>query len=133
MAKKLVLPRVHALILCDAIRRDPDDEEVVTLVNVRTQIFADAFPYTHPRLCVYLQVTGHEGTAAGTVTLIQARTDQALLRYHLPTTSFKGPLALIPLSVRMRRCVFPEAGIYYIQVHFEEKLLGERFLELIQL
>jgi hypothetical protein len=133
MAKKLILPRVHAMVICDSIQRIPDVEPVHNLVGVRTRILAEEFPYTHPLLCVYLQVTGHPGTASGDVTLEHARTGLALAKQSLPNVPFEGPLVILPLSVRFRRCTFPEAGIYFIQVHFEGKLLGERSLELLEL
>ena len=68
MAKKLVLPRVHAMVLCDDFDQSTDEDGVFHLHGVRSRIEADAFPYTHSQLCVYLQLTGHRGrTAAGSL------------------------------------------------------------------
>ncbi len=132
MAKKLVLPRVHAIVLCDRIEDVSDEEDVFNLRGVRTRLVADAFPYTHPRLYVYLQLTGHLGSASGAVVVVHARTDQELARQVLPPIQFRGPLVLLPVYLRIRNCTFPEAGIYFIQTLFDDKLLGERFFELIE-
>ena len=47
MAKSLILPRVHARVLCDAIKVSQDEEGVCDLRGVRTQVVADSFPRTH--------------------------------------------------------------------------------------
>src|SRR5437867_1353639 len=129
MAKKPVLPRVHAIVLCDRIEDVPDEEDVFNLLGVRTRIYADSFPYTHLRLYVYLQLTGHVGSADGSITVLHPRTDQELFNSPLPTIQFRGPLVLLPLYARIRNCTFPEPGIYFVQVVFDGKLLGERLLE----
>jgi hypothetical protein len=41
-----------------------------------------------------------------------------------------GPLAPVALYWRLEDCVFPEAGVYWVQVFFEQKQLSERLLVL---
>ena len=132
MAKKLVLPRVHVMVLCDRVQELGDEEDVFNLLGVRTRIYADSFPYTPPRLYVYLQLSGHFGSASGAISVVHARTDQEVARQLIPSIQFRGPLVLLPIYVRIRNCTFPEAGIYFIQTFFDGKLLGERFFELIE-
>src|SRR5450755_2876103 len=62
---KAVLPRVHVMVRCDEIEPSSVEEDVFDLQGVRTHIIAPAFPYIHPLLCVYLQMTGHAGTVSG--------------------------------------------------------------------
>src|SRR5262249_36970680 len=100
------------------------------LQGVRTEILADTFPYTRSELCVYLQLTGHEGAASGWVKILDAQTDQELHGQSLPPIRFRGPLSVVQFAVRMRDCSFPVAGVYYVQLFFEEKLCCERFLQL---
>ena len=50
---KLVLPRVHVMVLCDEIEATPTEEDVFDLKGVRTSIAAPAFAHVHPQLCVY--------------------------------------------------------------------------------
>jgi hypothetical protein len=45
MAAKAVLPRVHAMVVCDEIESG-DEEDVYNLIGVRTSIQATSFPYT---------------------------------------------------------------------------------------
>jgi Family of unknown function (DUF6941) len=72
MARKLILPRVHAMVLCDSIKRAPDEEGVHNLVGVRTRILAEELPYTHPQLGIYLQVTGR-ASAPQTAHILRGR------------------------------------------------------------
>lgn len=132
MAKHLILPRVHVMVLCDDIEPSLEEEGVFQLLGVRSALQADSFPYIHPELCVYLQVTGHPGRTSGTVILFQAETDRTLRRRSLPAVDFLGPLNIIPLAGRLRNCEFPAPGLYYIQITFEGKLLGERLLQLVK-
>src|SRR5260370_42619944 len=58
MAKR-ILPRVHVLVLCDDLEDRFEDVAAFNLTGVRTHSVAPAFPYRHPQLDVYLQVTAH--------------------------------------------------------------------------
>ncbi len=126
MAEQLVLPRVHALIVCDEVEQSPDDERVFNLIGVRTAIRAPSYPYTHPGLSVYLQLSGHEGTASGNVVVVNARTDEEVFYQPTPDYAFLGPLVVLQAGVRFESCTFPEPGLYYVQVYFGQKLVHER-------
>ena len=61
---ELVLPRVQAMVLCDAIDESAQEGSVFHLKGVRSEIEVPFFPYTHSRLGVYLQMSGHKGEVA---------------------------------------------------------------------
>ena len=100
------------------------------LRGVRTRISAPSFPYQHPQLAVHLQMTGHEGAARGRIVVVNARTDEVLFSKAPHEVQFHGPLHFVPVSLWITDCTFPEEGIYYVQVHFDDKLIGERSLHL---
>ena len=129
---KLVLPRVHVMVLCDEINASPTEADVFDLRGVRTSIAAPAFPYRHLQLCVYLQLTGHEGAASGEILIARADTDATVHYQPTGTVQFQGPLALIPLGVWLTDCDFPEAGLYYVQAYFDQKIIAERPLWLMR-
>ena len=97
---KMVLPRMHVMVLCDEIEPSAEEAEVFDLRGVRTYIAAPAFPYAHPQLCVYLQLTGHEGTASGEIRIVLAETDDTVYRQEVGPVPFVGPLVLVPLRQR---------------------------------
>jgi hypothetical protein len=111
MAKKSILPRVHVMVVCDDIEVRTDETDLFNLRGVRAQILADVFPYRHPRLCVYLQVTGHEGVADGVLQVVRARTDEVLRTYVIKAIEFLGPTVIVPVQVRLKDCEFPGPGV----------------------
>jgi hypothetical protein len=126
MAKKLVLPRVHVMILCDEIEARPEDDETFDLLGVRTRIHADGFPYTHSQLCVYLQLTGHQGTTHCHITLSNADTDDEVYRGPSLELELQGPLVILPVGFWLEDCSFGSPGLYYAQAYCDGKLAGER-------
>src|SRR5437868_3006546 len=78
MAEGLVLPRIHVMVLCDEVEQRPDDENAYNLLGVRTELYAPAFPYAHPQVLVYLQLTGHEGRSTCRVEVLRAATDHVI-------------------------------------------------------
>jgi hypothetical protein len=116
------------MVLCDAIERAPGEDDVFNLIGVRTQIRAGSFPYSHPQLCIYLQVTGHQGTAACHVEVVPAGGDSAVFSSPEQDVQFEGPLVVVPVVWLIERCSFPEAGLYYVQVYFGQRLACERLL-----
>ena len=129
---KVVLPRVHVMVLCDEIEPSSVEEDVFDLRGVRTHIVAPSFPYTHPQLCVYLQMTGHEGVASGRAAVTFNEAEEALAKTEDYPISFQGPLAFMHVAWNIYDCVFPEPGVYYVQVFFDDKLIHERALFLYQ-
>jgi hypothetical protein len=128
-----VFARIHVLVLCDAVEELPGEEDVFDLSGVRTQVQATAFPYVHPQLCVYLQVTGHAGMASGYLVLVQETTEEEILRLPIEAFQLSGPLELIPVWLWLRDCEFPDPGVYWFQVFLNEKLVAERRFRAIAL
>jgi hypothetical protein len=125
---KLVLPRVHAMVLCDGVRESEDEEGVFDLTGVRTVIETSSFPAMCPRLCVFLQASGHRGEAYLHVEIEQPGTDDVLHSTKQKVIFFEDPASVTPVLFRMRNCVFPVEGLYYVQVFHDSKLIGERVL-----
>ena len=121
-----VFARVHVLVLCDEIEELPGGDDLFDLGKVRTQLRVPSFPYVHPQLCAYLQVTGHEGIASGHMVVVNEATDEEILYRPIEEFRLSGPLEVIPIWLRMRDCEFPEPGVYWFQVFLNDKLVMER-------
>jgi hypothetical protein len=111
MAKKLVLPRVHAMVLCDDLESNPAEPDVFNLYGVRTQIVVDAFPYSHPLLSVYLQLTGHSGRTRCHAIIINAETDETIFSTPSQLIELTGPLDFVPVTFQLEDCEFEEPGL----------------------
>ncbi len=130
MADAALFPRVHTMVLCDEIRRGSGDPNTFDLLGVRTRIEAPGFPYIHPLLRVYMQVSGRQGNARCHLTVQPADTDSALYASGDKPIALQGPLSIVSVAWRIKDCVFPRPGLCYVQAYFGTKLLNERLLAL---
>jgi hypothetical protein len=126
MADGPVFARVHALVLCDDVEEVYEEEEVFNLHGVRTRVCASSFPYIHPRLCVFIQVSGHEGIASGRLALVKEAGNLEVLQAPIDSFQLSGPLTLITRWYEVVDCEFPEPGVYWVQVVLNGKLVTER-------
>src|SRR5882672_8831526 len=107
MAETAFFPRVHAMIVCDAIERIAGDEGQYNLLGVRTRITPTRYPYSHPRLGVYLQISGRYGTVSINLKVVEAATDSVMAVTPERRIELRGPLTLLPSKWRINRCRFP--------------------------
>ena len=131
MAKKSVLPRVHVMVLCDDVAEREDAATAFDLLGVRSHIVATSFPYEHPGLWVYLQVTGHAGPAEGRAVIVDSA-DLEVAEHPPVQVAFTGPLDFLHVLFPFVDCPFARPGVYYVQVFFDEKLVGERAFHLLE-
>ena len=125
---QLVLPRVLALIVCDGIEESDQEVGVYRLTDVRTRLDVPVFPAFRARLCVFVQMSGHRGQALCRVGIRQESTDEVIYQTKPRTISFEDPTLVVPVVFRLRNCVFPTSGLYYVEILDETKLIGERRL-----
>src|SRR5262249_31973487 len=128
MANGSVFARVHVLVLCDDVEERPGEEAVFDLRGVRTHIRALSFPYTHPHLWVYLQVTGHEGNVTYRIVGTNEASEEGIVFQPIDEIQLRGPLTVIHVRLQILDCEFPAPGICWFQVFLSEKLVAERCL-----
>ena len=125
---KLVLPRVQAMVLCDGIKESDEENGVFHLNGVRSVLDALSFPALHPRLCAFLQMSGHQGYVQCHVEIECQETGDLVFQSTAKEISFVSPNWVETVFFRLRNCMFPAPGVYYVQVVHDEKLIGERRL-----
>jgi hypothetical protein len=117
MAK--VPPVVRQMILCDETRPDPANPRKIQLLGLTGTIRAKppgTFPVTHPELCVYIVLTGGVGTGAVRVVIVEADTDRELLGSEpFPVSHPADRHHVTGIAIRMRDCVFPRPGLYWVE------------------
>jgi hypothetical protein len=128
---KVVLPRVQAMVLCDGVEESDRESDVYHLRGVRSMISTTAFPYTCPRLCVFLQMSGHVGEASCHIEIDRPEMDQLVYRSGPRVITFEGPLSIMPVLFRLRNCRFPAPGLSYVHMYHGSKLIGERPLHVV--
>lgn len=127
---KLVLPRVQAMVVCDAIKESEEEADVFHLHGVRNVLEVPSFPALRPRLTVLAHLSGHPGRAAIRMAVNRLETDEMIHESAPKLVQFLGPTSVVTVAFRARNCVFPAPGLYYVQLYHERKLIGERPLEI---
>lgn len=122
MAGVALTPRVRMMVVCDAIKENPIELDVFDLKGVRQQKIARSFPFMPKRLWLFVVFScPRAGSFPAYVRVIHDRTDRAVFfGYINPRPEFGGDSGLKAHRIRLR-CVFPEAGLYTIQVWFFQK------------
>jgi hypothetical protein len=126
---KLVLPRVQAMVLCDAIEESALEDSTFNLHGVRSIIEAAGFPCLRPWLCVFAQLSGHAGNASCHLEINRTESDEVVYQTPPRVIRLEGPTTVVPVLFRLRNCEFPAPGVYYVQMFHGSKLIGERPLD----
>ena len=62
----------------------------------------------------------------------QESTDEVVFQTKPKSISFADPTLVVPVVFRLRNCVFPASGLYYVEILNENKLIGERRLLVVE-
>lgn len=129
-----VLPIIRHMIVCEDIPVDPAHPQRVTLVNLLSSIRSTSqppFPFCCPRLCVYVQLTECRGVAEVNLRIEQADTQTIIFRTPLRRVSFgNDPLQVFNMFFRLRNCTFPSAGLYWVQLWYNNTVIFQEPLKL---
>ena len=123
---KPVLPRVQAMVVCDAIKESEEEGGVYHLGGVRSALIVPSFPALRPRLSVLAQISGHSGTVSLRIVVNRVETDETVFESRAKEYLFHDPMTVVTVVFRVRNCVFPAPGVYYVQLFHEGKLISER-------
>ena len=120
------------MIACQDIQRNPANPRQVSLINLINEIRSRGvppFPLFYRELCVYVQLTECRGP--GDVEIKIEHADSGQLAYPGPEHSWRAalprnPLSVVALPFRIRNFIFPEAGLYLIQLWYNSKLIADQ-------
>ncbi len=123
-------PFIRHMLLCEDVRRDPNNPNKVDVLGLLSTIRAggeSAFPLHLPVLCVYLEVSGGRGVGQARIDCRQADSGQVIFSTppH-PLTFSLDPLAVRFLIFRVTDCFFPEPGLYWVQFCYNQRILVEQ-------
>jgi hypothetical protein len=107
---KSVLPRVQAMVVCDALK-ETDEASVYHLSGVRAVLDVMSFPAFQPRLCIFLHMSGHLGQANCRVQIERAGTAELIYESVPKLIAFHEPTVVESVFFRLRNCVFSGARI----------------------
>lgn len=124
MAENGVKPSIIALVLCDNIYHDADDK--TALVGLFNSIYAPAFPAKHPRLAVFVSVTGIRPKMTAKLDIVFGETDQPIVTAKGGFKKDVNPLTVVDMEFMLGDVIFPEPGRYVVRFFGNEHLLAMR-------
>ena len=120
-----VPPYALALIVCDAIWRDPGTGKR-TILGCFSVIGAKSFPTKHPLIAVYAAVTDAHGVVPITLRLVDMDESGPPLAELKVEPKVEDPRAVLELDFGLMNVVLPAPGEYRLQLKSLETLLMER-------
>jgi hypothetical protein len=125
-----IRPVVRYLILCQDVVVDPTNPLQVTLINLVTTIRSlsePAFPVIRPQFCAFIQMTECRGAGDLRVEIVHADTGATVFRTKTQNVAFgSDPLEVVGLTFRIRNCLFPSAGLYWVQLWYNNVVLAQQ-------
>ena len=124
-----VAPVVRHMLLCREVRRDPNSPGRVDLLGLLVGIRAGptkSYPLPLPELSVFVQLTGRHGEGTVHISLREADTDTLIYSgpgQKLP--AFADPLTVRMVTLRIRDCSLPHAGLYWVQLCYNDEVIAE--------
>jgi hypothetical protein len=116
-----LLPVVRYLIICEDI---PAHQHRISLINLLGTLRSSSqppFPFCCPRFCVHARLTECRGV--GEVRLEIEEEDTQTIIHQTASRRYNfgnDPLRVFGASFRIRDCVFPAAGLYWVQLCYND-------------
>ncbi len=117
-------PIVLAMLICDAIHRDPGTGKS-TLLGTFSTIGATQFPAIHPFMGVFVVLTGGRGKVPLELRLVTVDEDHTILSARVEV-EFPDPRAAVELAMNVQNAQYDEPGEYRVQLYCGHELLSER-------
>jgi len=117
------------LIACERVEPDPNNFHRVNIFGLITSIRSTAvpsFPVVHPLLRALIVWTGGQGNGELSLRITEDRTASGVFRTRPRRIRFVGDVAAIGGVVfDIRNCVFPAAGLYWVEVLFSGQVIAQ--------
>jgi hypothetical protein len=116
------------MVVCEDVAPDPENPNRLTLFRVVHSIRVKvgvSYPVTYPQLCAFAQLT--EGRGAGRMRVEVRAADSDGLVYRTPPVEVRfrdnDPLMVHGVTFRVRGVRFPNPGLYWFQLWFDDAVL----------
>jgi hypothetical protein len=128
-----LMPVLRFMALCEASVTDLARGGRSSLLGLLFDVRAEGeprFPFAMPVFYAFLAVTGARIPGSGQVVAVEAESDDVVFRTPIyPLDLGRDPVPVARLTLRVRGCVFPHPGFYWVQVWYNENLLAQQLLE----
>jgi|GEM_PF-832258 hypothetical protein len=123
-------PTVRYLILCDDVETDPDHPRRVNLYGLMSAIHSleqPPYPLFVREFCVFIQLTECRGPAEVRIEIHHADSSDVLVRTRTRTVALPtDPLEVAGVKFRIQDCLFPEPGLYWVQLWYNSVAIAQQ-------
>ena len=129
---KKVPPVVRHFVLCEEVVVAPEYPDKVSLLNLIYAIRSretPAYPLLNEEFAAFVMLTNARGNGVIGLRMIQADSQEEVYRVPQRAVNFgDDPLQVFGLPVRFRNCLFPDAGVYWVQLLFDGEVIAQQDL-----
>lgn len=129
-----LFPTVRYLIVSEDVEIDPSNNKRVTIVGLLNAIRSiDQLPYPllYRGFCVFLQLTECRGKADARIEIQHADTVQVVFKTKTRSMEFSNdPLEILGVNFRIRDLLFPQSGLYWVQLWYNDSMIAQQSLVL---
>jgi len=122
-----LVPVVRHMLLCDDVQADPLNPHKVNILGLISSVFPQQgadYPLCAPEFCVFIQASGARGTVALQVLVEDPETERIIFEGDPHPVEFgHDPLMVRGIYFRVRNCVFPKPGLYWVGIRFDGRPL----------
>jgi hypothetical protein len=132
--KAPLVPEAKPLLLCEEVVSDPNSGNV-HLVGLFTAIRPQSqppYPHRHPSFCVFVQLSDAVGELPSYLEIIEASSDEVIFRTATHQLVFPRRRFILRAIFRLRNCLFPRPGVYWIQLYCNGQFLTDYPLRLLE-
>jgi hypothetical protein len=125
------LPVLKAFVLCDDISDKPDSRDQKHLQGAGlTRIeCVDPFPI-NLTFWAFVQLSDHKANGHARLAVMRADSGRRYF-FRSVTVQHKNPLQATVFCVRLYDCVFPDKGVYFVELWYDGEWLVDQRLEIV--
>ena len=122
-----VVPKVNSFLLCDYIIQEHKTGKK-SLIGIFHNIVAGRFPFAHPSMFIYANLSDAAGKYDFTIRLIDVNSRKVIGSGRLPAIQIGDRLKPVEIAMNIRQLVFPNPGKYEFQLEANGELVECRDL-----
>jgi len=126
-----VLPKVNSFLLCDYIIQEHRTGKK-SLIGIFHNIVAGQFPFAHPSLFIYANLSDAEGTYDFEIKLLDLNSQSLIGEGKIPQIEIADRLKPVEIAMNIRQLVFPRPGKYEFELFANTELVETRDLWVTQ-
>ena len=128
MSESVQQPFALALLVCDFVWIDAISQKR-TILGTFSALHAPSFPLRMPQLAVYMRLTDGRGQVALKVRIVDDADEREPVLEWEGTIDMPDPMRVHDGHIQVANIVFPEPGLYRVQLYACGSLLIERRIE----